>query len=54
MSDVVVCPYCSHEHSPTGSHEDDSGEWECDKCEREFECLIEYDPIYTTSMIEEE
>ena len=54
MYDVIICPYCKHEHEPTGSHEDDSGDWECGECEREFECLIEYNPTYTTSKIEEE
>ena len=54
MSDMVICPHCSHEHEPTGSHEDDSGSWECRNCKQEFECFIEYSPCYTTSKTEEE
>ncbi|HHY0482711.1 hypothetical protein [Vibrio parahaemolyticus] len=47
--DTIDCPYCSHEHEPTGCHEIDDGSWECENCEKEFEVLIEYNPMYSTS-----
>lgn len=49
MSTTIDCPYCEHEHEPTGSHEDDDGEWECYKCEKLFDVNIEYDPYYSSS-----
>lgn len=49
MSDTIDCPYCEHEHEPTGCHETDSSDWECHGCKRYFEVEIEYDPNYSTS-----
>ena len=48
----IDCPKCGHEHQPSGSHEDDSGETECDKCGFKFHVEIEYYPSYYTSCIE--
>lgn len=45
---TIDCPACGHEHIPTGSHEDDVGEHECEKCGFEFVVEIDYDPIYDT------
>ena len=45
MSDIE-CPKCGLEHEPSGSHEDDSGEWTCDNCGFVFIVEIEYDPYY--------
>lgn len=52
--DTIDCPKCEHEHQPTGSHEDDSGEMECEACGFKFEVEVEYDPRYLTSCVEHE
>lgn len=44
--DTVDCPYCEHRHVPTGSHEDDEGEWQCYNCEEFFDVTIDYSPSY--------
>lgn len=44
---TVDCPRCEHEHDPYGNTEDDSGEWECEKCGFKFEVEVEYEPSYT-------
>lgn len=49
MSSTIDCPYCKHEHEPTGCHETDGGGHECLKCGKEFEVEIEYDPYYSAS-----
>lgn len=49
MSSTIDCPKCGHEHEPTGSHEDDAGEWICEQCEFQFWVEIDYDPYYTTA-----
>ena len=50
--DTIDCPWCDHEHQPTGCHETDDGEWECENCGETFDVLIEYDPMYSTSKSE--
>jgi transcription elongation factor Elf1 len=52
--DTIDCPKCEHEHLPTGSHEDDSGEMECEVCGFKFEVEVEYDPVYSTRCVEHE
>ena len=52
--DTIDCPRCEYEHEPTGSHEDDSGEMECEGCGFKFVVEIEYDPSYYTSCVEHE
>lgn len=52
--DTIDCPKCKHEHTPSGSHEDDAGEMECEECGFKFDVEIEYDPCYSTSCIEHE
>jgi len=51
---TIDCPKCDHEHEPSGSHEDDSGTWECEECGFSFECSIEYDPSYSTECVKHE
>ncbi len=51
---MIECPKCEHEHEPCGSHEDDSGETECQSCGFKFIVLVEYEPIYSTSCVEHE
>nr|WP_319555971.1 hypothetical protein [uncultured Vibrio sp.] len=51
--DTINCPHCDHEHQPSGCHETDDGEWECENCEEEFVVLIEYNPMYSTSKKED-
>lgn len=48
---TIDCPKCEHEHEPSGSHEDDEGEFECEECGFKFIVEIEYDPDYLTSCI---
>jgi Zn ribbon nucleic-acid-binding protein len=50
--DTIDCPKCEHEHQPTGLHEDDIGEMECEKCGFKFEVELEYAPVYSTSCVE--
>ena len=52
--DSIDCPRCEHEHEPSGSHEDDSGKWECEECGFMFKCEIEYDPTYLTWCVNHE
>ena len=49
---TIDCPKCHHTHEPIGSHEDDSGEHECEECGFNFTVEIEYDPDYITSCVE--
>lgn len=51
---TIDCPKCGHEHQPTGSHEDDSGEMECEACGFKFEVEVDYDPSYSTSCVTHE
>jgi len=51
---TIDCPKCEHEHEACGSHEDDSGEWECEECGFKFNVEIEYDPSYITTCVEHE
>jgi len=51
MSDTIDCPKCNTEHEPTGSHEDDSGEFTCEECGFVMVVEIEYDPVYWTSCV---
>ena len=46
--ETIDCPKCSREHTPSGSHEDDEGEMECDGCGFVFIVEIEYEPSYET------
>lgn len=49
FEDLIECPHCEHKHRPTGSHEEDDGEWECASCEKPFDVLVEYTPTYSVS-----
>jgi len=48
---MIECPKCKEEHEPTGIHEDDSGEMECESCGFAFVVYIEYDPSYEISCV---
>jgi hypothetical protein len=50
--DTIDCPKCEHGHQPSGIHEEDGGDMECEACGFKFEVEIEYDPTYSTSCIE--
>ena len=52
--DMINCPKCEEEHEPTGSHEDDAGEFECQECGFKFNVVVEYSPEYYTYCIEHE
>ncbi len=45
------CPKCGAGHEATGSHEDDTGERECDECGFAFIVEVEYEPEYSTSCV---
>lgn len=47
--DTIDCPKCEYEHIPTGSHEDDAGDFTCESCGFEFIVEVEYDPSYSTA-----
>ena len=47
MSDDVLCPKCKEPHECNGIHEDDAGDWECEKCGFHFIVEIDYEPIYS-------
>ena len=51
MSETIDCPWCGHEHTPTYSHADDEGFWECHSCEMEFKVHIDYDPYFSTEKV---
>lgn len=46
---MIECPKCEHEHEPTGSYDDDKGEFTCEECDFEFIVEVEYDPSYSSS-----
>ncbi len=52
--DVVECPYCGHEHDMDTYEFDGDNELdvECEFCEREFEVIREWSPIYSSHSIE--
>lgn len=52
MSECIICPRCKHEHYSTGSHDDDSGEHECDECEFRFHVELEYEPSFTSLCVD--
>jgi len=51
---TIECPKCKHDHEPSGSHDDDHGETECQSCGFKFVVEIEYEPSYSTSCVEHE
>lgn len=50
----IYCPKCEHAYEPTGDHETDEGETECDECGFKFIVEIEYDPTYDIRCVEHE
>lgn len=51
---TIDCPKCGYEHEPTGIHEDDSGEQNCDECGFNFFVEVEYSPSYSTCCMDHE
>ena len=57
MYDTVDCPYCGHENDMSdalcdGLGSDNTLDWECSECEKEFEVLVEFEPSFSASKIE--
>lgn len=50
MSDYE-CPKCGATYEAVGSHEEDSGEHECEDCGFRFIVEIECEPCYTTRCV---
>lgn len=50
MSDYE-CPKCGATYEAVGSHEEDSGEHECEDCGFRFVVEIEYEPCYSTRCV---
>jgi hypothetical protein len=48
----AVCPYCGYEHRDCFEWSD-SGNVECEKCDKTFWCDREVEVTYTTSKAEE-
>lgn len=56
-NDTVECPYCEHDNDMTdalcdGLSSDNTLDWECENCEREFEVYVDFEPSYSASKIE--
>lgn len=55
MYNTCECPYCGHKNDMTdcleGLSNDNTTDWECSKCEKEFEVHVEFEPSYTASEI---
>lgn len=51
MFDTVECPYCGHENDMSEGlidlPSDNKFDNECEKCERDFEVGVEFDPVYS-------
>lgn len=59
MHDTVECPYCNHENDMTnalddGLDKDNTLDWECEECEKEFKVFVEFNPVYSASRIDYE
>ena len=56
MSDKATCPHCGHENDMTDAlcdlGNDNTFDWECSNCEKEFEVEVEFEPTYSTGKIE--
>lgn len=56
MFDTVECPYCKHENDMSEGTvdlpSDNKFDHECEKCEREFEVFVEFNPSYSSEKIE--
>lgn len=56
MFNVAECPYCGEENDMSdalcdGCPSDNTIDWECEHCEKEFQVYIEFEPIYYPSKI---
>jgi len=52
----VECPYCNYENDLTdifdnGVPGDNKIDWECQKCDKEFEIYVEFEPTFSASEI---
>lgn len=56
MAITVECPYCGHENDTTDLtyylDSTNNTDWECSKCEEEFNVYVEFEPIFYPSKIE--
>lgn len=56
MFNTVECPYCEYENDMSdalsdGLSSDNTFDWECENCEKEFEVFVDFDPVYYPSKI---
>lgn len=51
-TDDVVCPYCGHHMDGDIGDGPSTGEQECDKCEKKFDCTPSYSVSYTTMKVD--
>lgn len=56
---TVECPYCEYDNDMTDAllsdlSSNNTFDWECQKCEKEFEVCVEFEPYFNTSKIEYE
>ena len=56
MFDTVECPFCEHENDMSDGLTDlpssNTFDHECEKCEQEFEVIVEFNPSYSSEKIE--
>ncbi|WP_160037300.1 hypothetical protein [Paenibacillus sp. USDA918EY] len=56
MFETVECPYCEHDNDMSdalseGVPSDNTFDHECEKCGKEFEVYVEFEPSYSASEI---
>ena len=58
MSNTSICPYCEYENDMTDAlcdlGNDNTFDWECQSCGKDFEVEVEFEPSYLTGKIEYE
>ncbi|MFP7288033.1 hypothetical protein SFC15_17600 [Shouchella clausii] len=56
MNDTVECPYCGFENDMTEGcvdlPDDHKFDHDCESCGKEFEVVVEFDPVYYSGKIE--
>ena len=55
----LICPYCEHENDVPHERMDFDKPEEtqivtCEKCRKRFKALVDFDPRYTTEVMEED
>lgn len=53
---MIECPYCEEENDMSEAltdlpSNDNTFDWECQNCEKEFEVFVEFEPSYSASEI---